>query len=287
MRRIALVTLLAFGCATARPPERAAVPPGLPARIALAEPELELWMEGTRALDPAESDRTLRESRDALSRALSGRGLDASEPEQVLVVRERAIARTGERKIAQVWSTVGIVIGFVVVAVVAILLSRSKSPSGGRHASHTATPVWPRGAGGPRPAYLPPRSYPVPPPIGVSFGFTVFVPVGPVPPVPWVEPTESWLASRGWLDGDEVELTVELADPATGEVSWHRTLRDSSDPRDAAALSALIDRALEGEAFGHRQPHSDARVHSALPAVAPEAPLPRETRAQNTLKLKG
>jgi hypothetical protein len=155
------------------------------------------------------------------------------------------------RKSAQVWSSVGIVIGFVVVAVVAVLLSRSRSSSGGPRAAHAA-PARPRGTGGPRPAYFAPRPYP-PPNIGVSFGVSVFVPAGPVPPIPWVEPTEVRLASRGWFDGDEVELTVELVDPVTGAVSWHRTLRDSIDPRDTDAVYALVERALEGEPFGQRK----------------------------------
>ncbi len=273
MRPIALVTLLAFGCATARPPEPVAVPPVPPVRIALAEPELELWMEGTRPIDPTESDRTLRESREALSRALSGRGLDMSDPEQLLVVRERAIARTGERKSAQIWSTVGIVIGFVVVAMVAILLSRSRSSSGGPRAAHAAAPAWPRGPGGPRPANFSPRPYP--PPIGLSFGVSVFVPVGPVPPIPWVQPTEVRLASRGWLDGDEVELTMELVDAVSGAVSWHRTLRDSIDPRDTDALAALVERVLEGESFGQRKgaPAPSNGLPSAPSSAVSRAPI--------------
>ncbi len=89
-----------------------------------------------------------------------------------------------------------------------------------------------------------PRPYVPPPPIGVSVGFNVAVPLAAAAPVPYVDPAESRLASRGWFDGDEVELTLELADPVTGAVSWQRTLRAGIDPRDAKAVSALVDRAL-------------------------------------------
>jgi hypothetical protein len=252
MRALALTTLLAFGCATARPPERAVFAPEPPAaRIALAEPELELWMEGTHAVDPAESARTLEQSRNALSEALAGRGLEASEPDELLVVRARAIARTDERRHAQIWSAVGIVVGIVVVAVVVIALSRSRS-SPPSHAGHAvaAAPA----AGGPagRGVRFVPRPYAPPPPIGVEVGFNVLVPIGPAQPWPGVEPAESRLESRGWFDGDEVELTVELADPRTGAVSWRRTVRESADPRDPVALSALLDRALADQPFGRR-----------------------------------
>ncbi len=289
MRRTALLTLFAFGCATARPPEADAFLSAAPARVALAEPELELWMEGTHTVDPQESARALEESREALSQAVAGRGLEVSEPEQLLVVRERAIARTGERRSAQAWSTVGIVVGFVVVAVVAILLSRSKSSSGGPRSRHTAVPAVPRGAVGARPAYFAPRRYPPPPPIGVAVGFNVLVPIGPAPPVPWVEPTESRLASRGWFDGDEVELTLELVDPATGDVSWHRTVREGVDPRDPGALSALVDRALAGQAFGQKAP-TPAPPKGVLPGPPPPAdrtPIGSPSGQQNALKLLG
>jgi hypothetical protein len=84
-------------------------------------------------------------------------------------------------------------------------------------------------------------------------GLNVVVPIAAAGPVPYLDPVESRLASRGWFDGDEVELTVELADPATGAVSWQRTLREGIDPRDAKALSALVDRALAGMPFGQKQ----------------------------------
>ncbi len=104
-----------------------------------------------------------------------------------------------------------------------------------------------------------------PPPIGVSIGLNVLVPVGPVAPVPYAEPEPSRLASRGWFDGDEVELTVELADPTTGAVSWSRTIREGVDPRDAGALEKLVDRALWGMPFGQRRGGLDLSASAAQP----------------------
>ena len=256
MRLTALFTLLAFGCATSRQVQPVLASGAEPARqrIALAEPELELWMEGTRPVDPQESARALEETREALSRALQGRGLDdVADPEQLLVVRVREIARTGERRSAQVWSAVGIVVVVVGIVIAAIVLSRSKSSSGGSRGTRAALPGGPRVAPGARAPRFVPRPYSPPPPIGVSVGLNVVVPIASAAPVPYLDPVESRLASRGWFDGDEVELTVELADPATGAVSWQRTLREGIDPRDANALSALVDRALAGMPFGQRQ----------------------------------
>lgn len=252
LRRVALLTCLTFACATARqqvPVSGVLAPP--PQRIALAEPELELWMEGTRAIDPDEEARSLDQSRAALASALDGRGLDAEDPEALLVVRARAVARTDERKSAQVWSAVGIVLVVVALVVSAVLFSRSGSrpaQKGGPHGVAPAPAVRP----GAQPVYLAPRPYAPPPPIGVFVGLNVAVPVGPPPPLAGLPPTEAWLASRGWFDGDEIELSVELQDPVTGGVRWHRTVRRGADPRDPNALGGLLEQALEGLPFGHR-----------------------------------
>lgn len=268
MRVIALLTLLAFGCAAARPPQpivvsEMAVPPP---RVALAEPELELWMEGTHPVDPQESARALEQSRDALSVALEGRGLDdVQEPEQLVVVRAREIARTDERKTAQTWSYVGIVVVVVGIVIAAVLLSKSSSSRGSK-AGRVATPAAPRfGPVRPGPRFVP-RPYVPPPPIGVSIGLNVVVPVGPVAPIPYAAAGDPLLGSRGWFDGDAVELTVELVDATTGAVSWSRTVREGTDPRDANAVSRLLDRALWGMPFGQRQ--GPLRIPTAAPASA-------------------
>jgi hypothetical protein len=255
MRTTALLTLLAFGCATVQSPP-ARPPPASVGRVALAEPQLELWMEGTRPVDPKESARALEASRVALEQAVAGRGLDGvADPEELLVVRVRAIKRTDERKSAQVWSAVGIVFVAVAIVVTAVLLSRSGSKSS--RGPGTPRAVVP--AGGARipvrHAHPVPRVY-APPPLGlgVYMGFAVAVPAGPLPPPPGAQPIDALLGGRGWFDGDEVELTVELADPETGAVSWQRTLREGVDPADPVALAAMVDRALAGLPFGNRSP---------------------------------
>ncbi|HEX7622540.1 MAG TPA: hypothetical protein VF400_03135 [Anaeromyxobacteraceae bacterium] len=253
MRKVALLTCLTFACATARqqvPGSDLEPPPD--ERIALAEPQLELWMEGTHAVDPAEEARALEASRNALADALDGRGLEAPDPEALLVVRARAVARTEERKQAQVWSGVAFVIVFVVVIIATIALSRSRSSSGPRGGpGHAVLPAGPRG-GASGPAYFAPRRYAPPPPVGVFIGLNVAIPVGPPPPFIGLPPTDAWLASRGWFDGDEVELAVELQDPRTGAVRWQRTVREGIDPRDPGALGRLVDHALWGLPFGQR-----------------------------------
>lgn len=254
MRQVALLTCLAFACATTRLEVSGVdAPPAFPARIALAEPELELWVEGTHAIDPGEEARALAQSRIALASALEGRGLDAAAPEALLVVRARALARTGERKDAQLWSAVGIVFVVVALVVSTVLLSRSgsRSPRGGGARGLGPAPAYAPGA---RPVYFAPRPY-APPPLGfgVFVGLDVAVPAGPPPPYAGLPPAEAWLASRGWFDGDEVELSAELVDPATGAVRWHRTLRGGVDPRDPGAVAALVDAALAGLPFGQRQ----------------------------------
>jgi hypothetical protein len=274
MRRIALVTVLAFGCATVQPPQPGSFGPVAVPRIALAEPELELWIEGTRPVDPQEAAQTLEQSREALSLALADRGLeDIPDPEKVLVVRARAISVTSERKSKQVWSVVGIVVGIAVVITAIVLMSRGRGGGGGSRGSVGKAGYAPavaagRGGVGFRgPGYVP-RRYAPPPPIGLYLGLNVAVPVGPSSPYAWPQTTESLLADRGWFDGSETEITVELADPRTGEVTWRRILRAGVDPRDPAAVSDLVDRALSGQPFGWKLPPG------AVPAYAPPVYAP-------------
>ena len=252
---MALLTCFAFGCATVHAPVVDQPPPlaGAP-RVALAEPELELWMEGTKEIDPAESARALEMSRAALAEALAGRGLHDPDPEQILTVHMGAVARTAERKSAQIVSIVGMVVVVIAIVVVAVMLSRKKSaPSDGGGPRHGLLPAPPRrGAPGPYgPAFMP-RLYPPPPPFGLDMGLVVMVPVEPLPADRGLAPSDP-LESRGWFDGDAVELTVELTERATGSVTWRRTVRDGIDPRDPAALSRLVDRALDGLPFGQRR----------------------------------
>ena len=240
LRPLALATLLAFGCAAARPPAQASRP--FPRRVALAEPELELWMEGTRPIDPAESARALEESRAALAEALAGRDLDEPAPEALLVVRSRALARTGERRAAQTLSWVAIAV--VVVALVVLAVVESKS-SGRARPGHLAGPVRPP-PWNPRPGSPAlPRPYP-PPPFGFDVGLGVYVP--PVAPdyPPEAAKDAEFLEGRGWFDGDATALTFELVGPDTGEVLCRSSVAGGEDPRDARAVSRLVEEGLRG-----------------------------------------
>ena len=257
MREVALLTVLCFGCATARPPSGAplAAVGSPPARVGLAEPELELWMEGTRRPDPEESARTVEDAREALARALEDRGLDGvGAPDALLAIRARAVARTGERRTAQVVSGVAIVAA--VVAVIALVILGREH---GRSHRSSALPASRAGGSFPAPARgwraRPVPASPAPFFWGWSVGVHVVVPVGPSPapgppgpppgPAPEPEP-DALLDPRGWFDGDEVELVAELADPETGEVRWRSAVRAGADPRDPRAMRTLVDRALEG-----------------------------------------
>src|SRR5205807_5445034 len=93
---VALLVLFAFGCATVRVPagsvENAPPPEGV-----VAEPQVELWLEGGSPASAGETAVAQREARDALAAALAQKqvqttGLDAQDP--VIVVRERSVART-------------------------------------------------------------------------------------------------------------------------------------------------------------------------------------------------
>ncbi|HET6921512.1 MAG TPA: hypothetical protein VFI16_00060, partial [Anaeromyxobacteraceae bacterium] len=142
-----MATLVAFGCATTREP--LPPPPLSPPveRVYFEDAELELWVEGAGSVDPAESQRAQAESRAALQAAIDGRGAPAAEAEAVLVLRERAVARTAQRKSNQALATAGLVVGVVaVVAVVVIALVAGKDkgnvPSGApRLGGHATAPA--------------------------------------------------------------------------------------------------------------------------------------------------
>jgi hypothetical protein len=278
MRGIALVTLITFGCATARPPQHGPSPFTGARRFALAEPQLELWMEGTKRVDQRESAEALARSREALALAVENRGLDAPDPDALVVIRERAIARTGERKTAQAWSVAGLVVGFVAVVVAAVVLAKSgkksgKSASTSRSSAHAAVPA-PARRGAFPPYAVSPRFAPPPPAVNVFIGFDVVVPVGPyaAPPTPGEPTSDSWLSGRGWFDGDEIELSVELTDPVSGAVTWRRVVRESADPRDAGAVARLVDRALLG--LGEPDPSAWSELPPVPPPYAEPLPAP-------------
>jgi hypothetical protein len=283
---IALATLFFFGCQTvqvrAGPGLQTPPPPAL--RVALAEPELDLWIEGSGQVTPQEADQGLRAARAALGSALDRRGFAAAgEAEEILVVREQAVARTEGRRGAQTAAIVGIVL--VVAAIVVLIVASSRS---GSSRSPHAGPAGPARAAPPR-AVVPraPAYYPAPVPWfgwGVSWGVHLEVPLAPPPPwAPVVAPTlEARLPARGFFAGDETEIVLELRDARSGEVVWSRAARDEIDPRDPAAVRSLVDRMLAGEPWAAPllQPASPVGQPAPPPAPPPPAAPAREPPRQ-------
>jgi hypothetical protein len=258
MRRslVALATVLVHGCATVHPPAPFAGAAPAP-RVALAEPELELWMEGTAPgpIDAGDSSRSLEAARTALARSLDRRGFaTAGAADQVLVVRAAAVVRAEERRGRQAAATIGAVL--LLVAVVAILVAATRNGGGGGHGGRGVAGVAPPrgGAPVPRPSFHPPHYgrplYPAPWPWW-GFGIHVYVPVQPMAAVPgpggvpFGAPTlPSRLAGRGFWSSDEVELVFELREVASGQVVWTRATRAELDVRDAGRLREVVDKAL-------------------------------------------
>ena len=159
LRRIALLTLLAFGCATVRVPVTASDVPGDSAGV-IAPPIVELWIESSDQVPPELAASTEARTRSALNAALAEREIlsdAAGATDAVLFVRERAVAVTEARHSQQTWAKVGIVVGIVVVvaAVVALAVSGSKGSS-----SKAPKTTVPKAA----PVAVRPRAIPVPPP---------------------------------------------------------------------------------------------------------------------------
>src|SRR5438874_1010243 len=159
LRRIALLTLLAFGCATVRVPATAPAEPADSAGV-IAPPIVELFIESSDPVPPELAASLDAQARGALATALSAREIPsdaAGATDAVLFVRERAVAVTEARHSQQTWAKVGIVVGIVVVvaAVVALAVSGSKGSS-----SKAPKTTVPKAA----PVAVRPRAIPVPPP---------------------------------------------------------------------------------------------------------------------------
>lgn len=131
LRGVALATVAAFGCVTARRP----LPPPPPSppveRVYFAEPDMELWVEGASSVDPAESEGARTASQAALHAALEGRGVPAAEADAVLFLRERAVARTSGRKSGQAAATAGMVVGIAVIVAVVVVAAVASGGKGG------------------------------------------------------------------------------------------------------------------------------------------------------------
>lgn len=222
MRRVALLTIFAFGCATVRVPVSAASEP-VDGPGVIAPPITELWIESSEQVPAEQSAQADAQARAALAQALAARDIPpdaAGATDAVLFVRERAVATTEARQSQQTWAKVGIVVGIVlVVAAVVIVAVASKgsspSPAPSTKSAHSigakrpgapvsvkprsnpATPpvATPRLAPGPPPTAIVPPAAPVyggrsGSPIYVGFDFNFWIRPGPLvlaseePPVP-------------------------------------------------------------------------------------------------------
>lgn len=70
-------------------------------------------------------------------------------------------------------------------------------------------------------------------------GPTTAIVLPPLPPL--------GLEERGFFDGDLTRLELTLVDRATGVPRWVKRVEQEVDPRDARAVKALLDRALDEE----------------------------------------
>lgn len=227
----------------------------------------------------------------------------------VLEVRERAVARTGGRKANQALAAAGIVVGFVLlVAAFVVAVASGSKGSGGKSApkvpsvGHSTAPAPPRVGGGGSAAPAPPRVggggatppvhgtapapprgpvMPGPPPpapdVGVVVGFEVPIPLPEAVPLPEAappytppsfppfEPTQ-----RGFFDGDEALLDLQLVDSRTGAVIWSASVRGLIDPRDREEVSRLLDDVLRDQPWARPR-----RAPPSPPAAAPPKAVAR------------
>jgi len=161
IRRIALLTLFAFGCATVRIPVTAPDEPADGAGV-IAPPIVELWIESSDQVPPELAASTEARTRSALGAALAECEIPsdaAGATDAVLFTRERAVAVTEARHSQQNWAKVGIVVGIVVVVAAVVILAVSGSKGSSSNANAPKTPV-PKAA----PVAVKPRAIPVAPP---------------------------------------------------------------------------------------------------------------------------
>ncbi len=166
-----LFTLLCFGCATVRVPVVTAAEPADVAGT-VAAPLLELWLESSQAVRPAERADAERQARAAIDAALAREKISPGAlgaGDAVLFVRERGVALTTSRQSQQIWAKVGIVAGIVVVVAVVVIAAvasgKNSKQSTGSKSSAPAT-------AGPAPAAVAvrPRAAAVSPPGPSSLG---------------------------------------------------------------------------------------------------------------------
>jgi hypothetical protein len=164
LRALAILTALTFGCATVRVPASGISDP-IPVRDGVAEPQLALYVEGSKAIDPVESHRLAEAAHAALSAAVKEHS--RVDGDTLLVVRAQGVTRTPARRTDQKLAVAGLVVGAVVVvaaAVVAIVASRGKGVGAAKPAARPAASSSGAAASASRPAAAPrPASHAVRP----------------------------------------------------------------------------------------------------------------------------
>ncbi len=150
VRRVAILTLLTFGCATVRVPA-STMAETVPVRGGVAEPQIELWLESGRPVSPAESAQATAQARAALGSALAG--VSAPQGDAILVVRAQGVARTRSRRSDQRAAVAGMVVGAVVIvaAVVAVLVATKGQGGGGKSGAAKAVAARPAPRAAPAP----------------------------------------------------------------------------------------------------------------------------------------
>src|SRR5256885_6079768 len=130
---VALLVLLSFGCATVRVPS-GSVEGSPPDLGEVADPKVELWLEGGSAASASETAEAQKAARDALAVAIAQRRVDVSAfgaEDPVVIVRERAVTRTPARRREQIAAKVGMAVGIVAVAAAAVFVALTSRGSGG------------------------------------------------------------------------------------------------------------------------------------------------------------
>ncbi|HEX4384217.1 MAG TPA: hypothetical protein VH083_14755 [Myxococcales bacterium] len=278
---IALLTLCAFGCTTVRVPA-SRMGEAQDASGTLAPPMVELVLESAKPVPPVQSAEVASQARGAIAQAMQDVQVSRTAMgawDAVLYVRERGVAQTSSLKTHQTVAKIAIV---VAVAAVVVLLVASKGRGGGHslhvpahHVGHVAAalvphhpvPIRPRAPVATRGSRHPPFSF------DVSFWSDEPEPAwlhapligedepdgdweqGPLPPAEWMPPKVRLpylqppatfdVEERGYFTGPQMALQFDLADRATGEVLWTRTVASDGNPCDAGDVRALVVAALQ------------------------------------------
>ena len=150
---VAIVSALAFGCATIQTPA-SSIPPEIPVDEGQVRPQIELWVESDGKVTPTEAARAAARAQEALKAALANRPSPGED--LVLVVRARGVTRSEERRKDQGAATAALVIGVVTLVVVAVVASSGRG--GGRGGGKTSAAPPRSGARPPVPFAEAPRA---------------------------------------------------------------------------------------------------------------------------------